>query len=44
MPGGLEVLGGDHHLVRRLDQQAREPDGVGAVLAARFDQDARAGP
>ena len=36
-----QVLGGDHHLVRRFDQQAREADGVRTVLAHRRHQGLR---
>ena len=37
-PRGLQVLGRDHHLLRTLDQQAGQPDGVGMLFPARFDQ------
>ena len=35
---GLQVLRRRDHHLRRLHQQARQPDGVGAVLAERLDQ------
>ena len=31
--GVLQIVGRDHHLLRALDQQAGEPDGVRLVLA-----------
>ena len=36
--GGLQILRRRDHHLRRLDQQARQPDRVGAVLAERLDQ------
>ena len=36
--GGSEVAGGGHHLLGALDQEPREADHVGFVLARRLDQ------
>ena len=35
---GFEVRRGDDHLLRALDQQAGQADGVGVVFPARLDQ------
>ena len=38
MPTAAQVLGGDHHLLRALHQQAGEADDVRLVLAHGLDQ------
>ena len=36
--GGPQIVGGDDHLMRRLDEQSRQPDSIRPVLAHGFDQ------